>query len=89
MGTLGTSEISNEKKKKNTINIYPNPVKDILYIKSSNEVTKAEIYDTVGRVINSMGVKENTVNVSDLPKGNYLIKLFLKDKVSVQKFIKD
>ncbi|MGE8555351.1 MAG: DUF7619 domain-containing protein [Chryseobacterium jejuense] len=86
-GTLGTSEISNEKK--NTINIYPNPVKDILYIKSSNEVTKAEIYDTAGRVINSMGVKENTVNVSDLPKGNYLIKLFLKDKVSVQKFIKE
>ncbi|MBP2615653.1 T9SS type A sorting domain-containing protein [Chryseobacterium jejuense] len=84
--TLATSEVKNDK---NTISIYPNPVKDILHIKSSNEVTKAEIYDTAGRVINSMGIKENTVNVSDLPKGNYLIKLFLKDKVSVQKFIKD
>ncbi|OCA78348.1 hypothetical protein BBH99_08655 [Chryseobacterium contaminans] len=85
-GSLATSEIKNDK---NTISIYPNPVKDILSIKSPDEVTKVEIYDVAGRVINSMGAKGKTVNVSDLPKGNYLIKLFLKDKFSVQKFIKD
>lgn len=84
--TLATSEVKNDK---NTISIYPNPVKDILSIKSPDEVTKVEIYDVAGRVINSMGAKGNSINVSDLPKGNYLFKLFLKDKVSVQKFIKD
>ncbi|RXM49694.1 MULTISPECIES: T9SS type A sorting domain-containing protein [unclassified Chryseobacterium] len=86
LGTLATSEVKNDK---NGMSIYPNPVKDILYIHSAIEVNKAVIYDTTGRVINSIGVKGNTVQVSDLPKGNYLIKLFLKDKVSVQKFIKD
>ncbi|MGG7466632.1 DUF7619 domain-containing protein [Chryseobacterium arthrosphaerae] len=85
-GTLATSEIKNDK---NTIGIHPNPVKDILYIKSSDEVIKAEIYDTAGRIINSMGTKNNTVDVSSLSKGNYWIKLFLKDEVSVQKFIKE
>lgn len=85
-GSLATSEVKNDK---NTISIYPNPVKDILSLKSPDEVTKVEIYDVAGRVINSMGAKGNSINVSDLPKGNYLIKLFLKDKVSVQKFIKD
>ncbi|WP_294328870.1 T9SS type A sorting domain-containing protein [uncultured Chryseobacterium sp.] len=85
-GTLSTSEIKNDK---NTISIYPNPVKDILYITSINKVAKVEIYDTAGRIITSMGVKEDSINVSDLPKGNYMIKLFLKDKVSVQKFIKE
>ena len=84
--TLATSEIKNNK---NVISIYPNPVKDILYIESTNEVTKVEIYDTAGRVITSMGTKGNSVDVSHLPKGNYLIKLFLKDKVSLLKFIKD
>ncbi|AZA92646.1 Internalin-J precursor [Chryseobacterium nakagawai] len=86
MGTLTTSEIKNDK---NTISIYPNPVKDILYIQSANEVSKAVIYDATGRVITSMGTKGNSVPVSDLPKGNYLIKLFLQDKVSAEKFIKE
>ncbi|WP_419495310.1 DUF7619 domain-containing protein [Chryseobacterium bernardetii] len=85
-GSLATSQVKNDK---NTISIYPNPVKDILSLKSPDEVTKVEIYDVAGRIINSMGAKGNSINVSDLPKGNYLIKLFLKDKVSVQKFIKD
>lgn len=84
--TLATYEIKNNK---NVISIYPNPVKDILYIESTNEVTKVEIYDTAGRVITSMGTKGNSVNVSHLPKGNYLIKLFLQDKISLLKFIKD
>ncbi|WP_347218434.1 T9SS type A sorting domain-containing protein [Chryseobacterium sp.] len=86
MGTLAASEIKNDK---NTISIYPNPVKDILHIQSANEVSKVVIYDATGRVITSMGTKGNSVPVSDLPKGNYLIKLFLQDKVSVQKFIKE
>ncbi|MEJ5105013.1 DUF7619 domain-containing protein [Chryseobacterium sp. MYb328] len=86
LGILANSEIQNDK---NSMSIYPNPVKDIMYIHTATEVNKAVIYDTTGRVIHSIGVKGNTVNVSDLPKGNYLIKLFLKDKVSVRKFIKD
>ncbi|WP_045493973.1 T9SS type A sorting domain-containing protein [Chryseobacterium sp. StRB126] len=84
--TLATSEIKNDK---NAMSIYPNPVKDILYINSTTEVNKVVIYDAAGRVITSMATKGNSVNVSDLPRGNYLIKLFLKDKVSVLKFIKD
>lgn len=84
--TLATSEIKNDK---NAMSIYPNPVKDILYINSTTEVNKVVIYDAAGRVITSMATKGNSVNVSDLPRGNYLIKLFLKDKISVLKFIKD
>jgi uncharacterized repeat protein (TIGR01451 family) len=85
-GTLATAEVKNDKY---TIGIYPNPVQNVLYIKSSDEVIKAEIYDTAGRLINSMGTKGNTADVSNLSKGNYWIKLFLKDKTSVQKFIKN
>ncbi|WP_353150731.1 T9SS type A sorting domain-containing protein [Chryseobacterium sp.] len=85
-GTLATSEI---KGNADQVTVYPNPVKDILYIKSKDEIIKAEIYDLMGRIINSMNAKGNSVNVSELSKGNYIIKIFTKDKIFVQKLKKD
>ncbi|PWN68825.1 T9SS C-terminal target domain-containing protein [Chryseobacterium phosphatilyticum] len=83
---LTTTEVG---KNKTSFAIYPNPVKDILHIQSKDEVIKAEIYDGAGRIINSMHVKGNYMNVSELSKGNYMIKMYTKDKTMVQKFIKD
>lgn len=83
---LATSEISNDN---SNISIYPNPVKDVLNIQSKNEIIKAEIYDATGRILHSASVKANAFNVSDLPKGNYIIKLSAKDKTFIQKFIKN
>jgi len=80
--------VSDTKAGRDNVSIYPNPVQDILYIKSGEEIIKAEIYDASGRILNSTGVKANAVNVAELAKGNYLIKLFTKDKTMVQKFIK-
>lgn len=79
-----------ENNKENTIiAIYPNPVRDILNIQSKNEIVKAEIYDAAGRIIRSTNVKGNSIPVSELSKGNYILKVFMKDKVIVQKFIKE
>jgi uncharacterized repeat protein (TIGR01451 family) len=83
---LGTSEI---RKETNNITIYPNPVKDALNIQSKNEIVKAEIYDVAGRILISTSVKGNSINVSELSKGNYIIKLSTKDKTFTQKFIKN
>lgn len=83
---LGTSEISNDKTE---LSIYPNPVKDVLNIQSKNQIVKAEIYDVNGRILVSTSLKGNSINVSELSKGNYIIKLFSKDKTTVHKFIKN
>jgi Leucine-rich repeat (LRR) protein len=80
--------VSETKTGKENISIYPNPVQDILYIKTSEEIIKAEIYDASGRILNTTGVKTNSVNVAELAKGNYIIKLFTKDKTMILKFIK-
>lgn len=80
--------VSETKTGRDNVSIYPNPVQDILYIKSGEEIIKAEIYDASGRILNSTGVKANAVNVADLAKGNYIIRLFTKDKTMIQKFIK-
>ncbi|KAB1228399.1 T9SS type A sorting domain-containing protein [Chryseobacterium viscerum] len=83
---LKTSEIN---KNKNSFTIFPNPVKDVLIIKSKQEIIKAEIYDMAGRIVTSMGIKGNSVNVSELSKGNYMLKVFTKDHTFIQKFIKE
>lgn len=83
---LATSEIS---KKNEDFTIYPNPVKDILYFQTQHEIIKTEIYDLSGRILSSASTKRNSVSLSELPKGNYIIKAFTKDKVTVHKFIKD
>lgn len=83
---LNTSEISNDKAE---LSIYPNPVKDVLNIQSKNQIVKAEIYDVNGRILISTSLKGNSIHVSELSKGNYIIKLFSKDKTTVHKFIKN
>ncbi|MEI7486939.1 MAG: T9SS type A sorting domain-containing protein [Chryseobacterium sp.] len=83
---LATSEIINDKTQ---FSIYPNPVKDVLFIKSKEKIVKAEIYDVAGRILNSASVTDNSINVSELSKGNYIIKLSTKDKTIIQKFIKN
>ena len=83
---LATSEISIDKAE---LTIYPNPVKEVLNIQSKNQIVKAEIYDINGRILISASLKGNSINVSELSKGNYIIKLFSKDKTSVHKFIKN
>ncbi|MGK6343817.1 T9SS type A sorting domain-containing protein [Chryseobacterium sp. DT-3] len=80
--------VSETKTGKENVSIYPNPVQDILHIKSGEEIIKAEIYDASGRILNTTGVKTNSVNVAELAKGNYIIKLFTKNKTMIQKFIK-
>ncbi|MDO3384271.1 M36 family metallopeptidase, partial [Gilvimarinus sp. SDUM040013] len=49
---LGTDDLE-----ANTVSIYPNPVKDLVYINSKDNVEKYEIIDVTGRVINSGSVK--------------------------------
>jgi hypothetical protein len=44
---VGTSEINNNNTE---FSIYPNLVKDILNIKSKEEFTKPEIFDSSGRI---------------------------------------
>ena len=83
---LATSEISIDKAE---LTIYPNPVKEVLNIQSKNQIVKAEIYDTNRRILISASLKGNSINVSELSKGNYIIKLSSKDKTSVHKFIKN
>ena len=69
--------------------IFPNPVKDILQFKSEEKITKIEVYDITGRIINSKSVNENTVDLSELKNGNYILKLYSENGTINTKIIKE
>ena len=70
--------------------IYPNPVKDMLFVKSEKEFTSYSIYTMAGQMVFSEKISGKTsVNVSRLPVGNYLLKLTDKNgNVENTQFIK-
>lgn len=67
--------------------IYPNPVSDILNIKTPDEVLNVIIYDISGRQINTR-VSNNQVDVSGLTKGFYIVNVITDRASYQQKFIK-
>tara|TARA_B110001454_G_scaffold128989_2_gene120242 strand:+ start:172 stop:1578 length:1407 start_codon:yes stop_codon:yes gene_type:complete len=81
---LADSNLSDE----NSIHLFPNPVKDILSIKSPSILEKLEVFNVLGQKV--LG-RENTniLNVSKLNSGAYILKTMNENgTVSIKKFIK-
>ena len=70
--------------------LYPNPVSDRLFVKSSlYNVEKVEIYSVLGQQIKSIDKNTDQINVSELSNGVYLIKLYAEDRFAVKRFVKN
>jgi len=70
------------------INIYPNPVNDILYLETDDKWTKAEIYDISGRILRSVSLDSSSIDVNGLESGTYIMRMRNGDKVGRVKFVK-
>jgi hypothetical protein len=57
------------------VRIYPNPVKDILYVRSEMPVESLTVYDLSGRVCKQAGAGATTLSMKDLNSGLYLVKI--------------
>jgi len=70
--------------------IYPNPVTEMLYIKSNKEFTSYSIYNMAGQIVASEKISgKPVVNVESLPVGQYLLKLTDKNgNTEISQFIK-
>ena len=74
---------------RNKITVYPNPIQtDILYFKSDDSsLFKVEIFDYLGRKIVEKEKVIDSINVSGLEKGNYLIKILSGSGTQTEKLI--
>ena len=74
--------------KKSTINIYPNPVKSILNIKTDDKFKNIELYDEIGRKLKTLPLNYSQ-NIESLNKGIYYLKIQTEKSSSVEKIIKE
>ncbi|WP_185208892.1 reprolysin-like metallopeptidase [Chryseobacterium sp. C3] len=83
---LATSDVANPK---NDIQIYPNPVSDILNITKVSDKATYKIYGATGQLVKQGNINNGQINVSELIKGGYVITIEEKGKESFNsKFIK-
>lgn len=73
-----------------TVTIYPNPVSETLNIVSEEEITQLSVYTISGKLIWSQRqVENNSLDVSGLKAGMYVLKIKNETSTNVLKFIKD
>lgn len=58
------------------LSVFPNPAKNKLYIDSNNNILSFELISTEGKIVQKGNIINNLINLNELPKGNYFIRLF-------------
>ena len=60
--------------------LYPNPVADVLYLtKSTETVEKVQVYNMSGTLVKSGGKDAESIDLSNLIQGTYLVKVYTND----------
>jgi ligand-binding sensor domain-containing protein len=80
-----------KKIKENHLNIYPNPVQNVLHINLSGETGALQIFDISGKCLLQKQItgNERTVDVSGLEEGIYIIKVIYDNKIFTGKVVKN
>lgn len=83
---LSTNDVNGPK---NDVQIYPNPVSDILNITKVSDKATYKIYSAAGQLVKQGNISGGQINVSELIKGGYVITIEEKGKEAFNsKFIK-
>lgn len=73
--SVGLAEYSNS-----AFSIYPNPSSDILNLNTSTKIDLVKIYSVGGQLVKETSPIDNTLNISDLTAGSYLIISYSKQQ---------
>ncbi len=79
---LGTRDVV----KHNQISVYPNPASEKVFIQGE-KVSDVEMYSMDGRKQNVVLNKDQSINISHLMKGAYLLKLKIKNEITTRKLM--
>ncbi len=91
MRLMGSSVLSTTDFSKTKIILYPNPTKDILNFTLSESIsaTAYEIYNLLGEKVSYGDLNTNSIAVSNLANGVYIVKINTSEGVLTEKFIKE
>lgn len=83
----GSSNIKN-KSMNSSFNLFPNPSNKYIKIDTHYLSYNIQIFDELGKDIRSIEINNNIINIKNLPKGIYFLKLNSEEKTFSKKFIK-
>ncbi|MCB4797831.1 T9SS type A sorting domain-containing protein [Neotamlana laminarinivorans] len=84
--TLGIDDVSLNT---NSLKLYPNPVKDRMFVKSNEQIESVSIYNINGQLLKKSNNIENGIDVSVLPSGLYMIYIKTSNNTINKKFLKN
>jgi len=85
-GNLGINPVTTE----NHLILYPNPVQNVLQVNFSGKTGTLEAYEITGKSVlqKEIARNNNSIDVSGLDKGIYLVKVLLDKQCFTGKFVK-
>ncbi len=88
-GDTGVNEMSVHQ-----LQIFPNPAKNNITVKTDLQIEKVEIADLSGRIVElwyaaSLQTGSATLNISALPQGVYLLKVYTNEGLAIRKIVKE
>jgi hypothetical protein len=72
-----------------SIKLYPNPVYNMLSVQSNNTILKVEIQSMLGDRVKTVKSNFKYINLIELPRGIYMIKIHTEKGYAVKKLIKN
>ena len=97
-GTIGTFKIaaydaslSTQSFTSGTLTHYPNPVKDVLNLSYTSEISSVNVYNMLGQqvIAKKVNANETAVDMSTLSDGAYIVNVTSGDSVKTIKVIKN
>lgn len=86
-GNLTTNDVRVETN--NKLRIYPNPTSSIVFFDIKEKVKNVMVLDITGRIFKNIeNPKENSIDIADLEKGSYFMKIITENKIYLEKVIK-
>lgn len=84
-------ELSNPVFDANAFMAYPNPVKDVLNLYHTTNITNVEVYNLLGQKVMTKVINSNNsgIDMSDLASGSYLVRVATDNQVKTIKIIKE
>ena len=85
-GSLGNSSFDNS-----NFSYYPNPVKNTLNLSYNQEISSVEVFNLLGQKVSSNNFNANTaqIEMSNLSKGAYMVRVTSNNQVKTIKVIKE
>lgn len=71
-----TTALSNIRSELDKLTVYPNPVKNLLFVKSESKYVSYEIFNQLGQPIKHGELNDNRINIKELSSGLYNISLY-------------